>query len=810
MVIFIALPICAFGPFQLQHFPNQFSFYQHNRFDRVSAPNFILRGSPGSPELPVKYLHYIIPPNMKVTNIRVTSRNLSQIPGNRYIFPTQPIVPLDSIPPWVPPDTIIYNSDSPFPNKLIEVINSGVFDGARLVTIAVHPLQYRPQSRRLYIANNISFEFELAPASIPTRANIRGLNGQKVYDNALKSIVENDADIPLYYQPPILIPEESQEEEAPAQYIIITTNELIDGFSPFAEWLTDKGVPASVIRLSYILQTYPGRDEAEKMRNFIINAYNNCGTIWVLLGGDDGVVPIRYGWADTLNESPSQTNTIIPSDLYFSDLNGNWDVDEDGRWGEPYHDAIDIYPEVFVGRVLTRSPEEVNNWVNKILQYEQYGGNDLSKFAQTTWIYDSSASSRSLYPYPSTRMKFPEYFEHTNLNRAEANVAVDRLNDGNGLYQIYCHGTFTFPYFTNAFLPRFIGGPWYIHGFWSGSPSVENDGLNRLQNSEQYYIIYSVSCDNAAYDNELPGYIPNDTTIADAFTDTYSGAGAVAFLGNTRMGWQIASNELHDVFCKHFFNYEPYQGLSQLGTAESWSKTYIFNPKPPPHPPNYPCDPWYYLCHAHNLFGSPEMQAWINCPSTMEVEHLTSIPAGALITFSVRVREENSVPLSNVRVCLHKLGEIYEIGYTDENGEVTFDICAQTEGELKITCYRPLQEDYAQYLPTQTICQVEGKGSSGEQGQVSSLPKELSLSVASSITYSNLKISYGLPKDGRVKLVLYDLTGKLIKVIMDESQTAGYYKTTFDLRSEQLSNGVYFLTLELDKNKKFTKINIIR
>lgn len=90
-----------------------------------------------------------------------------------------------------------------------------------------------------------------------------------------------------------------------------------------------------------------------------------------------------------------------------------------------------------------------------------------------------------------------------------------------------------------------------------------------------------------------------------------------------------------------------------------------------------------------------------------------------------------------------------------------------------------------------------------------SSPKELSLSV-SSPTSSNLKISYGLPKDGRVKLTLYDLTGRVIKILTEEHQNAGYYKHSVDLQKDQLSNGIYFLSLELEQDKKFKKITILK
>ena len=698
VVISVALPIFAFGPFQLQHFPNQFSFYRSNGFDRIRVENFILQGSPGSPELPVKYLHYIIPPNMKVTNIRVISRTLAQIPGNRYIFPAQPIVPLDSIPPWAPPDTIVYNSDSLYPSKFIEVSNSGIFDGARLVTIAVYPLQYRPRSRRIFLVPNITFEFSLSPAPIPERANIRGINGQRLYDSIIKVSVENKVNVPTYYQQPTLIPEKPPEEEQPgvpfpSQYTIITADELVQYFLPFANWLTDKGVPASVVPLKYILNTGNGDDDAEKLRNYITYAWKECGTIWVLLGGDAGIIPFRYGWAGNDPSLIPPSHFICPSDLYFSDLNGNWDVDGDRHWGEPYDDAIDIYPEVYGGRILVRNPQEVTNWVNKILYYEQYGSSDPSLFRQTTWIYDSLYGGPPLYPWMVTRELFPSYFTHCNINSEGAEIGVHELNLGAGLYQVYCHGD------VSVIATR--GSPfwWKIHSYWDGPISNENDGLNRLNNGDHYYVVYSIGCYNAAFDDELPEQIQrSDTTIADAFTDTYESSGAVAFLGNTRYGWYGISHSLHHIFCQCIFYYNEYNQemwFPQLGTAESWSKAFV------------PPTSYYYLYHAHNLFGSPEMEPWINSPGTMEVEHPISIPTGVPSEFRVTVKDENGNALCNTRVCLNKPGDIYEVNTTGKSGITIFYICPKTEGDIKVTCFRPRQKppnQYVQYLPSQTIC----------------------------------------------------------------------------------------------------------
>ncbi|MEO0100230.1 MAG: C25 family peptidase propeptide domain-containing protein [candidate division WOR-3 bacterium] len=135
-------------------------------------------------------------------------------------------------------DSIIYNSDSLYPNNPIEIVRNGIFDGARLVTIAVYPLQYRPKSRRLFINQSISFEFQFCSTNIPERPRIRGINAQKVYNRILSSVIGNNNDIPLYYQPLTLIPDAPPPIPTPATYTIIANDTILgmmEEFQPLAD-----------------------------------------------------------------------------------------------------------------------------------------------------------------------------------------------------------------------------------------------------------------------------------------------------------------------------------------------------------------------------------------------------------------------------------------------------------------------------------------------------------------------------------------------------------------------------------------------
>ncbi|MFZ1321883.1 MAG: CHRD domain-containing protein [Ignavibacteria bacterium] len=65
------------------------------------------------------------------------------------------------------------------------------------------------------------------------------------------------------------------------------------------------------------------------------------------------------------------------------------------------------------------------------------------------------------------------------------------------------------------------------------------------------------------------------------------------------------------------------------------------------------------------------------------------------------------------------------------------------------------------------------------------------------------KIDYELPHEGRVNIILYDISGKEVSSLVNEVKTAGYY--TVQLNSGNLSSGTYFYKFSADgENKNFT------
>ena len=68
---------------------------------------------------------------------------------------------------------------------------------------------------------------------------------------------------------------------------------------------------------------------------------------------------------------------------------------------------------------------------------------------------------------------------------------------------------------------------------------------------------------------------------------------------------------------------------------------------------------------------------------------------------------------------------------------------------------------------------------------------------------SSTIIEYALPKDGLVSIKLYDITGRLVKQLVNEQKPSGRHKTTIE--SGNLASGIYIYSLrvnDININKK--------
>jgi hypothetical protein len=101
----------------------------------------------------------------------------------------------------------------------------------------------------------------------------------------------------------------------------------------------------------------------------------------------------------------------------------------------------------------------------------------------------------------------------------------------------------------------------------------------------------------------------------------------------------------------------------------------------------------------------------------------------------------------------------------------------------------------------------------GVTEQHNSTQARLGIEVTPNPFARNITISYQIPNPTKVSLVVYDITGRELKSLVNEIAATGYYKLTWDGRDNNnnlITNGVYFLRLKTDQANKTTKLILTR
>ncbi|MCD6512136.1 MAG: peptidase C25 [Thermoplasmata archaeon] len=226
------------------------------------------------------------------------------------------------------------------------VYNVGVgLDGYRHVlylTIKIYPVRYIPSANEIEYAKNMNIIIE--------------------YEGGNTNIAGDGYDL-----------------------LIVAPSKFKDVLQPLIEHKERHGIKTILMTTEEIYSSYSGRDEPEKIKYAIKDAIEKYGIKYVLLAGgmkyqflNSWWIPVRYSHLD--DNSSFEASYI--SDLYYADIykydNGNivfdnWDSNGNGiyaEWNIKNKDKLDLYPDVYVGRLACRNVREMQTVVNKIINYE--------------------------------------------------------------------------------------------------------------------------------------------------------------------------------------------------------------------------------------------------------------------------------------------------------------------------------------------------------------------------------------------------------------------------------------------------------
>ncbi len=88
------------------------------------------------------------------------------------------------------------------------------------------------------------------------------------------------------------------------------------------------------------------------------------------------------------------------------------------------------------------------------------------------------------------------------------------------------------------------------------------------------------------------------------------------------------------------------------------------------------------------------------------------------------------------------------------------------------------------------------------------LPTVFNLSSYPNPFVKRTTLKYQIPKESRISLTIYDMTGKIVKTLVNEKKTAGYYEANWN--TKDLASGIYFAKFKTDGYQSITKLILMK
>jgi len=614
---------------------------------------------PGEPDLPYYQVLLVLPPGARAVRVRVHDLREKSILSHVRVRPYQmPEIPYDYMPEPVPESPVYYARV--FPERPVKIAGTQYFRGIPIAVVRVYPVRYSPLKGTLSLVEKIDFDvlYESGIGGIKPHKQLKFAS--KIARSFLRENVHNKDKISLYIPPgeeikgrPFKVSLLPSPSDPPVAEVIVATDELAPLWEDYALYRTILGIPTVVRTMSFIEANYSGVDRAEKLRNFVRDAYQNWGIIDLILGEDTPRVPARI----VKIEIPGVTDPLFihfPSDYYFGCLDGNWNADQDTIFGEP-EDEVDFLPEVFVGRVPVGDSISLTNFIRKVETYETNPGNgDYAYLGRA--LFHASAFGEGDYMCPhvdSVATHFPSYFDEVFLCESEEYAPtveefVDSLYSGFNFVIGQSHGYFQVFDISKYPLSQFT--------------SSTADGMDNWWNASIFHL---VSCESFGFDFDCVG----EHMIR-------SEGCAVAVMGTARYNWPGHGEDYQTAFFDSLFLHGAPRTLGDLFYAAAM----------PYFPDSYPSPRYRYIYASYLLMGDPAMLVWDSLPIISEVTLSRDTLYTRVDSLQVTVLDSiTGSPLTDVLVTLYKDGEIYSTGNTNGEGKAYFDISPETSGTLTVS-----------------------------------------------------------------------------------------------------------------------------
>lgn len=504
-------------------------------------------------------------------------------------------------------------SQAEYPQFPVKYVGTHMVDGYRMLGFLVIPLKYDAINGVLLINDTIDLEIKLGKRIHKEKPSHS--SNPMVIENVRLMVVNKDDIYRLYDLKDISGNRRESSNNNDKSYIVVTNDSLKPFFEPLINWKTRKGIKACVETTEHIDSIINDTISLQlKIKRYLKMCKDSFHTNFVLLGGDDSVVPAQMCYGRYRAKDNSGIVRIYeeytPTDLFYACFGEpfNWNRNGNEKIGEK-EDSIDLSQSIVLTRIPVRSISDVKAFVSKQLMYEINPPieNWNNTFLMVGCIIDNYFNQNN--EIISDAQKFSEIMYANHIENKGWTGNKKRFYDTGTDFSVNP------PYILNPqnLQTQLSNGYSFVNICTHGSQTsigldnytyYERDSAGTLIN-HQPSIIVTDACNTNAFDSSV-GF-NNDPCLSESFLRNPK-SGVIAYLGSSREGlFSIfdggTSMEFVSTFYDKLFQEADYQGFGKIVN----SMRYVFIND---------CyeDNHRWIMFGFNPMGDPEMPIYISQP----------------------------------------------------------------------------------------------------------------------------------------------------------------------------------------------------
>ena len=474
----------------------EISFQQSGSQEYLFIPGGASPFPEGEPAIPGFGYSMVLPPGSELTGVEVEVLEEVILPGTHSIAPVM-AVPFGN---HIPSPASYGAFQGSYPASRVNDVNTGRKTGFRVGSFTFVPFSWNADTGELSVVTRAV----LSPVIETVLTDDGAFSSYQiaVASRALERVVSNpemiaDCSPPVAYR-------------TGTPWVAIADSALQEVLQPLVDHRnTTHG--ASFVTTQWIYENYSGRDTQERIRNYLKDAYENQDLVYALIVGDFG----ETTRLSSLNISGTVMNAT--TDLYYCDLDGSWDLDGDGLFGE-LNDGLDYYSDIYCGRFSSDIPSRIATMVGKTIAYETDSPpGDWRTTALLAgaglWVDDPPGYWGS-FVCDSIDTRIPEDWTVHKLYEdysSHPNDQIDLYNQGVAYSSLNGHGN--------------EAGVWWMFG--PTTEIVANSNYYGMSNDGMPVVFHSMACH--------PGHLQNVACIAERLMFWPNG-GAIAVMFNSHWG----------------------------------------------------------------------------------------------------------------------------------------------------------------------------------------------------------------------------------------------------------------------------------